>query len=117
MFDRSELPLEDNIAETREAVAKLKAINPDVIVEGEIGEIGSGSEVHEFAPQGMTLTTPEDAVAFIAATGVDVLAPSVANMHGLLRSMVQGDERKRLQVQLIADIKTLYTQLKGALPR
>lgn len=105
VFDRSELPLRDNIAETRDAVAKLKAINPAIVVEGEIGEIGSGSEVHEFAPQGMTLTTPEDALAFVSATGVDVLAPSVGNMHGLLRGMVQGKDKKRLHIQLIADIK------------
>ncbi|HYO81407.1 MAG TPA: class II fructose-bisphosphate aldolase [Bryobacteraceae bacterium] len=106
VFDRSELPMADNIAETRDAVAKLKAINPAVVIEGEIGEIGIGSEIHEFAPQRMTVTTPEDALAFVSATGVDVLAPSVGNMHGLLREMVQGKEKKRLHVQLISDIKT-----------
>jgi fructose/tagatose bisphosphate aldolase len=47
VFDLSALPLEQNVRQTREAVAALKAINPSMLVEGEIGDIGSGSEIHE----------------------------------------------------------------------
>src|SRR5215813_2284 len=61
VFDRSELPFAQNIAETRRAVETLKAINPLILIEGEIGEIGTGSEIHEEAPQGLTLTTTEEA--------------------------------------------------------
>lgn len=51
------------------------------------------------------LTTPEEAAQFVAATGVNVLAPAVGNMHGLLRSMVRGEVHKRLDIDRIAAIK------------
>ena len=50
VFDRSALPFEQNVRQTREAVEALKGINPSVLVEGEIGEIGTGSEIHGRAP-------------------------------------------------------------------
>ena len=43
------LPLEENIRQTRTAVETLKAIRPEILVEGEIGDIGSGSEIHDSA--------------------------------------------------------------------
>src|SRR5881628_3133107 len=50
VFDLSALPFEQNVRQTNEAVEALKAINPSILVEGEIGDIGSGSEIHEEAP-------------------------------------------------------------------
>ena len=49
VFDVSTLPLEENIRQTRTAVETLKAIRPEILVEGEIGDIGSGSEIHATA--------------------------------------------------------------------
>jgi fructose-bisphosphate aldolase class II len=106
VFDLSTLPFEENMKQTRKAVETLKAINPTILVEGEIGDIGSGSEIHDEAPQKSgILTTPEDAKQFVEATGVDVLAPAVGNMHGLLRSMVRGEAQKRLDIGRIGEIK------------
>jgi fructose-bisphosphate aldolase, class II len=51
------------------------------------------------------LTSPAEAKQFVEATGVDILAPAVGNMHGMLKSMVQGQTRKRLEIQRIAQIK------------
>src|SRR5690348_8544850 len=51
VFDRSELPFAQNISETKAAVNALKSINPSFLIEGEIGEIGTGSEIHESAPR------------------------------------------------------------------
>jgi len=104
--DFSALPFAENVARTREAVEALKSINPSVLVEGEIGNIGSGSEIHDAAPnEFLNLTTPEEAGQFVAATGIDVLAPAVGNMHGMLRSMVEGKEKKRLNIERIEQIK------------
>src|ERR1700754_3385507 len=50
VFDLSALPFEENVRQTKEAIAALKAINPDILVEGEIGDIGTGSEIHDAAP-------------------------------------------------------------------
>jgi fructose-bisphosphate aldolase class II len=105
VFDRSELPLEKNISETRQAVEALKSINPDVIVEGEIGYIGSGSEIRDKPPADLALTTPEEARHFVNETRVDVLSPAVGNMHGLLKSMLAGKAEKRLRIDLIKKIK------------
>jgi hypothetical protein len=35
--------MQENAWPTRQAVEALRSINPDVVVEGEIGDIGSGS--------------------------------------------------------------------------
>jgi ketose-bisphosphate aldolase len=105
-FDRSALPLEKNIGETRRAIETLKAINPSVVVEGEIGDIGTGSEIHQDnASERAALTSPEEARQYVEATGVDVLAPAVGNRHGLLESMVSGTARKHVDIALIAQIK------------
>lgn len=106
VFDRSALPFEENVRETKTAVETLKGINPSMLVEGEIGDIGTGSEIHDTAPDlSKGLSTPEQARQFVESTGVDVLAPAVGNMHGMLRSMVQGETKKRLDIARIAAIK------------
>ena len=106
VFDVSAMPFEQNVRQTKEAVAALKAINPSILVEGEIGDIGSGSEIHETAPDlSKGLSTPEEAKQFVESTGVDILAPAVGNMHGMLKSMVHGGVRKRLDIARIAQIK------------
>jgi fructose-bisphosphate aldolase class II len=50
------------------------------------------------------LTKTEDATRFVEATQIDVLAPAVGNMHGLLKSMISGDVRKRLDIGRIREI-------------
>jgi len=105
IFDGSNLPLEENIKKTKEAVALAKSINPNVVIEGEIGFIGTSSEVMDKVPEGLELTKPEDAKRYMDETGADVLAPAVGNMHGLLKSMVSGGVQKRLRIDLIKQIK------------
>jgi fructose-bisphosphate aldolase, class II len=106
IFDGSGLPFEENIGQTKQAVEAVKSINPSIVVEGEVGWIGASSEILEKAPKGVgVLTTAQEAKQFVAATKVDVLAPAVGNMHGLLQSMVHGEAEKRLDIQRIAEIK------------
>jgi ketose-bisphosphate aldolase len=106
VFDRSERPFAENVSETRAAVEAIRKISPSILVEGEIGFIGSGSEIHEKVPEASKiLTTPEDARRFIEATGVDVLAPAVGTMHGVLPSMIRGETQKRLNIERIQEIK------------
>lgn len=106
VFDLSALPLEQNVRQTRETVAALKEINPSMMVEGEIGDIGSGSEIHEtMSAPGRKLTTPDEARQFVAETGIDILAPAVGNMHGMSKSMVEGETKQHLNIERIAAIK------------
>src|SRR5437660_10445033 len=91
--------------QTRTAVETLKSIRPEILVEGEIGDIGSGSEIHDAAPDlRKGLTTAGEAKQFVEETKVDTLAPAVGNMHGMLKSMVAGKAKKRLDIEEIRQI-------------
>ena len=106
VFDLSALPFEENIRQTKQAVEALKSINPSMLVEGEIGNIGSGSEIHKTAPDlSKGLSSPEQAMQFVEGTGVDILAPAVGNMHGMLKSMIDGETKKHLHIERIVAIK------------
>jgi len=106
VFDASALPLEENARQTRLAVEALKGVRPAILVEGEIGNIGTGSEIHELATDfSRYLTTPEEARQFVAFTGVDVLAPAVGNMHGMSQKMVEGEKKKRLDIERIGQVR------------
>jgi len=74
--------------------------------EGEIGDIGTGSDIHEVARNEFgNLTTPEEAKQFVDSTRVDILAPAVGNMHGMLPGMVQEKTKRRVNIDRIAQIK------------
>ena len=106
VFDVSTLPFEENVRQTKAAVEALKSVRPDILVEGEIGDIGSGSEIHDAAPDlKKGLTSPAQAKQFVAETKIDTLAPAVGNMHGMLKSMVAGDSKKHLDIERIREIK------------
>jgi fructose-bisphosphate aldolase class II len=106
VYDLSALPFAENVKQTRQAVEALKSVNPKILVEGEIGNIGTGSEIHDSVPDhSKDLTTPEEAKQFVESTRVDILAPAVGNTHGMVQSMVQGNVRKRLDLPRIREIK------------
>jgi len=88
LFDGSKLERKENIRLTKEVVDYVKSVNPKILVEGEIGYIGSSSEILKEFPVGAAireqdLTTPDEAVEFVERTGVDLLAPAVGNLHGI----------------------------------
>jgi fructose-bisphosphate aldolase, class II len=118
VFDLSTLPLEVNIRQTKTAVEILKSIRPEILVEGEIGDIGSGSEIHESDHDlSAGLTTVVEARQFVEETKIDILAPAVGNMHGMLKSMVTGVTKKQLDIERIRAIKEqtqVFMTLHGA---
>lgn len=106
VIDFSALPFDQNVSRTKETVEAIKAINPAILAEGEIGDIGTGSEIHEAVRNEFrNLTTAEEARQFVESTGIDILAPAVGNMHGMLESMVEGKAKKHLNIERIAQIK------------
>ena len=106
VIDFSALPFDKNVSSTKQTVEAIKAINPAIIAEGEIGDIGTGSEIHETVHNEFrNLSTPEESRQFVDSTGVDILAPAVGNMHGMLKSMVEGRTKKHLNIERIAQIK------------
>lgn len=101
IFDGSQLLLEENISQTREVVEYVKKTNPNIIVEGEIGYIGTSSKLLDAVPEGVQKTTVEEAVRFVKETGVDMLAPAVSNIHGMLANAPE----PKLDIELIKAIK------------
>ncbi|MEU8675299.1 class II fructose-bisphosphate aldolase [Streptomyces sp. NPDC048560] len=78
MFDASKLPYEQNVAATREITDHCHGAG--VWVEAELGEVGGKDGAH--APG--VRTDPDEARAFVAATGVDALAVAVGSSHAML---------------------------------
>jgi fructose-bisphosphate aldolase, class II len=106
VFDASALPFEQNLRKTKEAVEALKSIKPSILVEGELGYIGTGSEIHATSPDlSQGFTTVKEAKEYVAATGIDILSPAVGTMHGMLKTMVSGETKKHLDIERIAQIK------------
>jgi fructose-bisphosphate aldolase class II len=77
MFDRATLPYDENVALTARVAADAHAAG--LWVEGELGEVGGKNGAH--APG--VRTNPDEAVAFVAATGVDLLAVAVGSSHAM----------------------------------
>src|SRR3989344_4792900 len=101
IFDGTELSLEDNIEITKKCVEYAKKVNPNILVEAELGFIGKSSKLLDTIPEGAgQLTTVEEAKIFIEKTKVDLLAPAVGNIHG----MVKGGEPS-LKIDRIQEIK------------
>lgn len=96
IFDGAKLSLEENIAKTKEVVEYVKSVNPGIVVEAELGYIGTSSELFTETPAGAAireedLTTVEDAVRFVKETGIDMFAPAVGNIHGMSLSVANPD--------------------------
>ena len=83
MYDGSTLPYEENLANTKKAVAMAKAYNCGV--EAELGALAS-REGGGANASGPVYTDPEEAVAFCKETGIDALAPSFGTAHGIYKS-------------------------------
>ncbi len=88
MFDGSSLPLEENIAKTKNIVQLAK--NYGATVEAEIGRVG-GSEDGSVDIE-IAITSVEEAKRFTDETRVDALAIAIGNAHGVYK----GDPKLRL---------------------
>lgn len=90
IFDGAQLSFEENVAVAKKCVGYARASGHDVLVEGELGFIGTSSKILDAIPEGAivgdaNMTTPEMALEFVKETGVDMLAPAVGNIHGVVR--------------------------------
>lgn len=81
MFDGSAKDYETNLAETCEIVKIAHSFG--ATVEGEIGHVGNAIDGDEDLTD--MYTTPEEAQAYINATGVDALAIAIGSAHGVYK--------------------------------
>ena len=96
MFDGSQKPLAENIAETA-AIVRM-AHDAGVSCEGEIGFVGYSGGASSAG------TDPEEAARFAAETGVDAMAISVGNVH--LQENKEGglDEARIRAIEAVTEI-------------
>jgi len=133
IYDGAKLPLEENIAVAKKCVEYAKGFSArsllaersvplgetsrKTLIEGELGYIGSSSKVLDEIPAGAVITEeqmtqPAEAARFVAETGVDLLAPAVGNIHGLIRG---GDPALNFKLTAaIAQAITVPLVLHGA---
>ena len=89
IIDAADKTLEENTKLIKEVVDYAHLENPEILVEGELGFIGKSSKLLAIIPDGVseaTQTNPEEAAKFVRETGIDLLAPSVGNIHGMIKT-------------------------------
>lgn len=96
IFDGAQLSFEENVKQAKQCVDYAREVSKktgrDILIEGELGYIGVGSEVASALPTGVVLsgdglTSPEQAKDFVQKTGVDMLAPAIGSFHGMVKGM------------------------------
>ena len=102
MYDGSAKDYETNLAETREIVKIAHSFGASV--EGEIGHVGNAIDGDEDLTD--MYTTPEEAKAYIDATGVDALAIAIGSAHGVYK------KKPMLNIERLKEIRaTIDTPL------
>lgn len=94
MFDGSAGDPTQNIRQTAEIVRLAHAMGASV--EGEIGHVGQGATDDGLVTD--SYTTPQEAIDFVNATGVDALAVAIGSAHGVYKS------KPRLDIQRLREI-------------
>lgn len=101
IIDIADKSFDENVKITKECVDYVKESHKNVLVEAELGYIGSGSNIKDTIPEGAgVLTKVEDAKKFVEMTGIDMLAPSVGSIHGLIKS-----GKPHINSELVKEIK------------
>jgi fructose-bisphosphate aldolase class II len=116
VVDGAKLPLAGNVALTKQVVEYARRAGRDIVVEGELGYIGTSSSLHDELPAGVTLenlTAVGDAKEFVSQSGADCFAPAVGNIHGMLKN-AQEPRLHPDRVKEIADAVGVPLVLHGA---
>lgn len=87
MFDGSSLPFKENILGTQQVVKFAKEYG--VSVEAELGTVGGTEDGIVVSQDQVFYTDPEDAVRFVAETGIDALAVAIGTNHGQYKSKTE----------------------------
>ncbi len=85
MIDASKRPFEENVRQTKEVCDYCHAVG-DISVEGELGAIVGVEDQIRVAEDEAVLCDPDQAVAFVEQTGVDLLAPAIGTAHGIYKT-------------------------------
>jgi fructose-bisphosphate aldolase class II len=91
VVDGAKLPFEENVRMLKVCVDRAHKSGRDIMIEGELGYIGSSSNVMDSLPEGAAateemMTKPEELRRLVEETGIDLAAPAVGNIHGIVTS-------------------------------
>ncbi len=114
MLDYSSRPFEQNVAGMKEVVAM--AHPRGVTVEGEIGSVGKVDDVTVEGGKASTLTDPAEAARFVEVTGIDALAVSIGNAHGIYTKLPVFDFYRLEQIRRAVGIPLVLHGGSGTQP-
>jgi len=103
IIDSANKSFEENIRITKEVVEYAQSKGGKTLIEAELGFIGQSSKVLDNLPDGVspeTQTNPEEAQKFVEETGINLLAPSVGNVHGMIKT-----GNPKLNIERIKEIR------------
>jgi fructose-bisphosphate aldolase class II len=113
-FDGSKLSLEENIKISKEVIKYAKWRG--VLVEGEVGQLGTDSSkiyTENFVIKEENLTKPEQAKEYVKKTGVDLLAISIGNFHGIEASGMDPNLRLDVLNKIKKEVGNAFLVLHG----
>lgn len=113
MLDYSSRPFEENAAALKAVVAQARRRN--VTVEGEIGAVGKVDD-STVEGGGSTLTDPAEAARYVQATGVDALAVSIGNAHGIYTKLPVFDFERLQKIGAAAPVPLVLHGGSGTQP-
>nr|MDO8111604.1 class II fructose-bisphosphate aldolase [Candidatus Sigynarchaeota archaeon] len=96
MLDFSMKPYKENVLGLKEAVKLAKPLH--VTVEGELGAVGRVDDGNKEGGKESQLTDPADAKKYAEETGVDMLAVSIGNKHGIYTTLPKFDFQRLQEI-------------------
>jgi len=102
MLDYSLRPYQENVDALKKVVAK--AHPRGVTVEGELGTLGQVDDITVEGGKTMTLTDPNVAAQFVDSTGIDTLAVSIGNAHGIYTTLPKLDFERLAKIHATVPI-------------
>jgi ketose-bisphosphate aldolase len=85
MIDASKQEFNENIRQTRDVVDYCHGLG-NISVEGELGTVSGVEDQVRVAEDEAELCDPEQAMAFVEQTGIDIFAPAIGTAHGVYKT-------------------------------
>lgn len=85
MIDASKQEFNENIRQTKEVVEYCHGLG-NISVEGELGTVSGVEDQVKVAEDEAQLCDPEQAMAFVDQTGIDIFAPAIGTAHGVYKT-------------------------------
>ena len=103
IFDGNKVSHEENLEITKAAVHYARSSGRDVLVEAELGDIGHSSKLLDEVPEITEdmMAQPDVLKSFVAATDIDLIAPAIGNLHGMLK----GGNNPKLSISRIKELR------------